>query len=161
MMSFKEWEKLHKEKQRSLTMGAEEIDLDHPLTDVFYVLNRICFDKMFTYIPLYWLPESMRKPKLAGVYGYGVIMLDKPYYEEHGVDEATINILYHEMLHAYAERKGIQDVDEKGKHTPDFADLTEETGGKGAYNDENEEWNIVYLSRNTMEKVQEVLEWRL
>lgn len=111
-MNYEEWKKRKIELEKLSTGNSTRIEYNHPIYDVFFVLNRLCFNKMFQLIHFYWMsPEVIKgRPNVLGLYITDRILLLKAYYDEHGIDEDMINLVFHEMVHGYCQYKGIEDM---------------------------------------------------
>ena len=129
-MSFEEWQKQQEEIEKRRTHGAERIGKKNfSLYDAETAINKVCFDGAFRIIPMYFIPPDLENRESNGLYGYGCIMLNKRYYEAHGVDTDVINTIFHEMIHAYCDRHGIHDT--AGEiHLLAFAEVCKKHGGE-------------------------------
>lgn len=157
-MSFEEWEKYKRERERQIVGDAKRVDINHRLYDIFFSLDRLCYDGMFQFIPLYWIPEKMKQehPGAVGLYNSNHIMVDLDYYESHGTDEAVINTVYHELTHCFCDWKHRKDTD-GSFHTEAFKAACEETGGACDYVNALDGFSHAYLTPETMELVKERL----
>lgn len=128
-MTFAEWLEYKKQQEKERTHGAERVTADD-LLDAVSAINAFCFDRFFTLLPLYFMPDDLLKSHegVSGLYGYGCIMINKAVYDAHKTDEITISTLYHEMLHAYCDIKDIKDTDGEN-HLKAFADAAENNNG--------------------------------
>ena len=136
-MSFEEWREYKREQERIRTHGAERINAYHELYDIYYALSRYCFNGFFSgshYVPMYFIPEDLKDRDANGLYGYGVIMIDRDYYEAHGADESMINTLHHEMIHWMCDHNDVKDT-EGEFHLEAFAEACKEYGGQCEYED--------------------------
>ena len=141
---YKRWEELKKEETRVKTHGAEAIDLNHPLYDVYIAIREECnggkigAGTLPTLVYLYFMPPDLEQSHrdAVGIYGYGTIMIRKSFYDTHGVDDDVINNMFHEMVHAYCDMKiperKIHDTDGEF-HRKEFADVCEHFGGVCRY----------------------------
>ena len=135
---YKRWKELKKEEERKKTHGAEYAD--DRLYSLYFAIRDVCngvkkVSKGFlTLVNLYYMPPDLvsSHPDATGLYGYGVIMIRKDYYEEHGIDDAVIDTMFHEMVHAYCDMKipelKIHDTD-GAYHRKEFAEVCESFGG--------------------------------
>lgn len=158
LADYEAWkkEKLAEEKRR--THNAESVKSDE-LYRIVGALNECCFNNEFHYIPLYFIPADLeaKHRDSVGLYGYGCIMISKPYYEEHGTDDSVINTLYHEMIHAYCEKHDIQDTD-GDKHLEAFADVCEEHGGNCVWENSQYGYATTRLKIKKMKKVKQTMQ---
>ena len=161
---FKEWVARKKEEEEKITHGAEAIPWEEPLYDAYFSIGRHCIK---TGIPrimkLFFIPEDLKEkhPDSVGLYGYGFIMLQKEFYQEHGTDEAVINTLFHEMIHCYCgwkiPEKRIKDT-EGEYHLPAFKEACEANGGICSFSDAITGYSDARLTPENMEKVRRTIE---
>jgi len=159
---FNTWKKRKEEAERMKTRGAEAAP--DALYHVFFAIrkNLKTTDGMPHLVNLYFMSNwhVEKYPDAAGVYGYGVIMINKDCYQEHGIDEHIINTMFHEMIHAYCDikipEKKIKDT-EGGYHLPAFKEACERFGGICDYVNAESGYSDVRLSPEIMEKVRKEL----
>ena len=139
-MSYEEWKAWKLEEAKRKAHDAEPVDWDDPLYDAKEAIVKLCFGGHLRFLRLYYIPADLakKKPDAAGLYGYGLIMVSKEYYQTHGLDEDMITLLFHECAHAYCdnpnpERK-IIDTDKDGKHLQTFAEVCEAHGAACPFN---------------------------
>lgn len=127
--TYEEWKKRKLEEQKRKTHGAEEVQ-DDGLYFLKAAINRICFNRALRYIRLYFIPPDLaaEHPDAVALYGYNTIMISKLFFEEHGLDDAVVTAMYHEMVHAYCDAKQIMDTKDE-KHLKAFADACVANGG--------------------------------
>lgn len=154
-MDFEEWCQWKREEKKRKTHNAEEIT-DNAVYSAFFAINDICFKKALYYTPLFFIPPDLTEenPDNVGMYGYGVIMISKPYYEEHGLDTEFLQTLYHEMVHAYCDAHGITDAKGK-KHLAAFATVCEENGGFASFEDEIHGFSKVIIRTEKLDSIKE------
>lgn len=109
-LTYDEWKRQKLEQEKKRTHGAEKLPYSDPLHDIQGAIRRYCFNKQLELMPIYFIPPDLKNGG-TGLYGYSCIMIDKEFYEDHGTDDDVINIIYHEMIHAYNDTQGIQDTD--------------------------------------------------
>lgn len=155
MDSYEEWAQQKIEQEKRRTHNAEKVT-DESLYAAEMAINKYCFGKELFYIPLYFIPPDIaeKRKNPQGVYGYGCIMIDKKFYEENGVNDDVINVLFHEMIHAYCDLKGIEDTI-GSKHTYEFSKVCSEHGGISAYENGFYGFSISTLSAEKMKKVKQ------
>lgn len=159
---YKAWLKRKEEAEKKKTRGAE--NAPDALYSVYFAIrkNLKTTDGMPHLVNLYFMSNwhVENHPDAAGVYGYGVIMINKDYYQEHGTDEAVINTMFHEMVHAYCDmkipEKKIKDT-EGGYHLPAFKEACERFGGICDYANAQSGYSNARLSPGIMEKVRKEL----
>lgn len=154
-LSYDEWkrQKLAAEKKR--THGAEKVLYSDPLHDIQGAIRRYCFNKQLELMPIYFIPPDLKQGN-TGLYGYGCIMIDKEFYEDHGTDDDVINIIYHEMIHAYNDTQGIQDTD-GDYHLKAFADACAAHCGRSTWTSSQDGYNAAELNAGTLKKVKAAL----
>ena len=157
-MTYEEWRANCREREQRLTHGAERIPIDHAIYDVFFSIDKICFNRMFNWLPVYWKPADAPKDSL-GMYKDNHIMIERDFYEKHGMDDDVINLMFHEMLHAFCDWKRIKDVEGK-YHLKEFLDAAQRHGGAGDVAPNEFGFSNVYLSDNTMKKIKNRIERR-
>ena len=151
-ISFEEWRRRKQEEQEEYLKGAEKVDLENVLYDIFFSVDLICFDRMFQFMPFYWIPEALKDdPETIALFGHNTIMIDKGYFDAQGLSEDMINTVFHELCHAYNDWKNIPDTDH-GVHLRSFADTCESHGGTASYQEELG-WTIARLKPDIMDKV--------
>ena len=149
--SFDAWMQERREREKDHVDGAERITED-PVYDMYFAVDKVCFDEMFRLgIALYWMPEDAKmKLNAIGAHHESAIMLDRAYYEEEGRGEAFCCLLFHEMIHAFCKWKGIEDT-VKGVHLKAFADAVNAHGGEGYF--ENGDYSGTRFKPETWEKI--------
>lgn len=163
-MTFEEWKAWKQEELKRKTHGAEAVPYDDPLYDAKAAVVRHCFDRASLYymIPLYYTPPDLEETHsdAAGMYGYGIIMIKKQYYAQHGVDDAMINLLHHELCHAYCDmkipEKKVHDTD-GAFHRKEFAEVCEQHGGLCRYVNSVDGYSDSELTPESMELVRKDL----
>ena len=152
-MTFSEWLQRRKDDEKRRTHGAEAVN-DSALYAVEYAIDRLCFGGTFRHIPLYFIPDDLTKShsEATGLYGYGCIMLKRAYYEAHGIDDSVINTIFHEMVHAYCDRKGIADTD-GSRHLEAFAEACRDHGGTCEYESAVYGFDLAALTAENMRSV--------
>ena len=154
-ITFEQWQKQLREQERREIGNAKKVNYDHPAYSAFFAIDIVVFDRMFQFIPLYWMPQKAKeeKPGVIGMYKDNRIMIDKDFYEAHGMDEDFINLMYHEMIHGYCDWKQIEDT--KGeKHLYAFAEACLKNGGTCFFIDGKEGFADASLLPDVMKKVQ-------
>ena len=166
---YKRWKELKKEEERVKTHGAEAVGWDHPLYDLYTAIRDVCngdkkgVDAFPTLVNLYFMPPDLLKSHgdAIGIYGYGVIMFKKSFYDAHGVeDDDVIDNMFHEMIHAYCDmkvpEKKIHDTD-GAFHRREFADVCERFGGVCRYANATDGYNDARLPEELKKRVRERL----
>lgn len=167
---YKRWKELKKEEERVKTHGAERAD--DLLYSLYFSICKVCngdktgVEAFPTLVNLYFMPPDLLKTNMdaTGIYGYGVIMIRKSYYDARGVyDDGVIDSMFHEMIHAYCDmkvpEKKIHDTD-GAFHRQEFADVCERFGGVCRYTNETDGYNNVSLPDDLKRRVKAELEQR-
>ena len=149
------------EQEKKITHNAEKVDIESELYDIQFSLLKHCFADInfIWYAPLYFIPADLAEKHTdsVGLYGYGVIMIDKDYYESCGANEEIINTLFHEMIHAYCDLKNIEDTDGE-KHLEAFADACDSHGGRCTWVDSQYGYSNTFLTTKNMKRVKKDLQ---
>lgn len=154
-MTYEEWLAYKRAEEKRKTHGAEEA------TDDIYravaAIRRVCFGGVLRFMRLYFIPPDLAQSHhAAGLYGYNIIMLSKPYYREHGLDDDVINTLFHECCHAFNDdpnpAKKVKDT-EGEYHLPAFRQVAEDHGGRCGYAGPCDGYSMAELLPETMERV--------
>lgn len=162
-MSFEEWTKYKLEQRKNRTRNAEQISYDEPLYDLAFAVNEVCFDGKldFCVVRLFYIPDEQQYRKAQGIFIPFYIMIDKAFYQEHGTDDETAAVLFHELIHAdcysLVKSKEIKDT-ENGYHTKAFADACEAHGGFSLFNGSETGYNKTGLTAETLEKIRKQIE---
>lgn len=161
-MTFEEWKKAKREEEQKITRGAEVVPYktDSGLYQLEGAILQVCFhDKLFFH-NLYFIPPDLDHGQ-RGIYGYKRIMISKPYYQAHGLDDDIINTMFHECVHAWDAIKGKQDTDGKFSgtqyHNEQFKETCELFGGCADYRDAAAGYADARLTDATMQKVKRKL----
>ena len=94
-MTFDEWKDYKRKTQ------AERAIQDEAIPAVYDAINKHCFDGALKQRLFFMTAdEADKEPHTRAVYFYGAIKIRKSFYEEHGIDDAFINLMFHEMVHA-------------------------------------------------------------
>lgn len=159
-MSFEEWMKAKEAEDKEITHGAERVpyDTDAALYHLEGELLRVCFRDKMRFINLYFIPDALNNGSL-GLYGYQRIMISKPYWKTHGVDEETISTMFHELCHAWDAIKGKKDTD-GSFHNDAFRETCVLHGGLADYTNHEDGYNDAHPTEETMKKIKSALkEW--
>lgn len=160
-MTYEEWKKYKVEQEKKRTHNAEKVDIYDELYDIEFAIRDTCFKsgEIFQLIPLYYIPADLEEKHAdsAGLYGYGCIMISKPYYEKYGAGDKVINTLHHEMLHAFCDLNNIEDTDGE-KHLEAFADACEEHGGRCTWENSEYGYSNTFLTTKAMKRVKKALQ---
>lgn len=164
-MTYEEWKRLKQEELKRKTHGAEVIPYDDPLHKAKSAIVKHCFDGagLYSMLPLYFTPPDLEEsnPDAAGLYGYGVIMIRKGYYEQRGLDDSMINLLHHELCHAFCDmkvpEKKVHDTD-GAFHRKEFAEVCEQHGGLCRYVNSEDGYSDSALTPENMDLVRKSLE---
>lgn len=167
---YKRWKELKKEEEREKTHGAERVD-DRIYT-LYFAIRDVCngdkkgADAFPTLVNLYYMSDWHLEhcPDALGVYGYGVIMVRKSYYDERGIyDDDVIDNMFHEMIHAYCNmkvpEKRIHDTDGEF-HRREFADVCERFGGVCRYSNATDGYNDARLPDELKRRVRDEIKRR-
>ena len=167
---YKRWKELKKEEERVKTHGAERAD--DLLYSLYFAIRDVCngdktgVEAFPTLVNLYFMPPDLLKSHgdATGIYGYGVIMIRKSYYDARGVyDDDVIDSMFHEMIHAYCDmkvpEKKIHDTDGEF-HRREFADVCERFGGVCRYTNSTDGYNDVRLPDELKRRVKAELKRR-
>lgn len=160
-MSFEQWLKAKEKEEKQITHGAEAVPLKtcRGLYDLESVLLNICFDNLLRFMNLYFIPDGLMDHNATGLYGYNRIMIDQDYWKQHGVDDAIIGTMFHELCHAWDDSQNIQDTD-GDYHNEHFKKAAEEHGGVAYFNNAEDGYNIVRPTPATMERIKKELRSR-
>ena len=156
-MSFEEWLKYKQEEDKIITHGAEPVQGPR-LYDLERTVNNVCFDGELRIMNLYYIPQELDNGSV-GLYGYERIMIDKTFYEEHGVDDALINVMFHELCHAWNAMKGEKDTDGE-YHNDIFKKTCEDHGGLAHFRDIERGFCDAEPTPDTMTKIKRKLRGR-
>lgn len=158
-MTFEEWLNVKVKEERKITHGAEVVpyQTDNGLYKIEGVILRVCFDDehLSTFHNLYFIPEALDKGQ-NGMYGYNRIMISKPYWKEHGIDDETINTMFHECVHAWDAINGRKDTDGE-YHNDVFRKSCEEHGGIALFSNRIDGYNNAMLTEETMKRIMEMI----
>ena len=156
------WKRWKKAEVKLKTHGAESAP------DALYSVYSAIYDSLKTtegmprLVNLYFMSDwhVQHSPDAAGVYGYNIIMINKDYYERHGIDEDVINTMFHEMVHAACDmkvpEKKIKDTD-GAFHLLAFQEACERYGGISEYEDAESGYSKTRLPADRMAKVKDIL----
>lgn len=125
-MSFEEWLKQKEDEERRVTHNAETVK-DRRLYALEQAVIKVCFDDKVPFMNLYYIPPAL-DTGAAGLYGGQRIMISKPFFVDHGIDDDTIALMFHEVAHAYCDIKGIKATAGK-MHLQAFAQVCEANKG--------------------------------
>lgn len=160
---YKAWKAWNLIKPLIIANGGEEIPQEHPLHAVYNAIRKHCINGGFpSSMRLYFIPEDEQQenPYTLGVYKENTIRINKPYYLEHGIDEAVINTMFHEMIHGFCECKPwdekIKDT-EGNYHLPAFKEACEANGGTCAFVNSEIGYSNARLMPEKMELVKDEL----
>lgn len=155
-MSYAEWKKRKQEQEAQRTHNAEKIQPTDSIYDALSAIDKICFNGSIGYMPMYYIPTDLKNRQASGMYGYGCIMIDKPYYRAHKLDDDLLNTLFHEMAHAYCDKHHITDTDHE-QHLQSFADVCNTYGADCMY-DMQYGYSIVKIQPPYLKKIRAELE---
>ena len=143
--------------------GGEEVPYKDPLHNVYNAIRKHCITwgvprvARIHLIPGDYLEEH---PHTLGLYREKLIMINKGYYQEHGIDEDVINTMFHEMIHFFCDykipEKQIKDTDGL-YHLPAFKETCEQFGGVCNYRDSEYGYTDASLTPEKMELVKSEL----
>lgn len=158
-LSYEEWTRAKENKLKRVTHGAEVVPLktDSALYDIQAAILKLCFDDkhLATFHNLYFIPEALDTGGV-GMYGYSCIMISKPYWKEHGVDDATISTMFHELVHSWDAVKGIKDTN-GDFHNAAFKRSCEEHGGIALFSNPEDGYNDARPTAETMKRIKEAI----
>lgn len=83
------------------------------------------------------------------------IFVDAAYWHEERISDRLINLLFHELVHAYCYRNGINDCEEGHYHNLAFKKETETHGGRCGYADDYRGWSNANLSPDALMDVKQ------
>jgi hypothetical protein len=136
----------------------QRIDLTDNVYNIFFAIDKICFDQMFQFIPFYWIPEHKAEQfhRTMAFFKSNKIFLNPKFYDKMSHEE-HINLVFHEMVHGFCVWKKIQDVESKENetkyHTKDYAKACKDHGGICSWASEEYGFTNAQLTFATMEKV--------
>lgn len=160
--AYKAWLRWKKAEEKLKTRGAKRVP------DALYTVYFAIYDSLKTtegmprVVNMYFMSDwhVQHSPDAAGVYGYGCIMINEDYYERHGIDEAVVNTVFHEMVHAACDmkipEKKIKDTD-GAYHLPAFQEACERYGGICEYEDAESGYSDTRLPADRMAHVMDYL----
>lgn len=149
-LTFEQWLAAKQAEEKQITHNAETVK-DKMLYALEDAIIRICFDRKLPFMNLYFIPPALDRGSVA-LYGYQRIMISKPYYQEHGIDDNTISTMFHECVHAWDSIKGIKDTDQE-YHNTAFKQTCEEHCGNAFFRNEIDGYNDAKPSTETMQKI--------
>ena len=159
---------MKQEEERQRTHGAELIDPNDAINDLYFAIDLCCFNfelmRNSIAMRLYYIPNDLARDGLLGLYtapqhGAGYVMISKPFYKEHGLDDEVMACLFHEMVHAYCRQHKIKDVD-GGVHLKSFADACAEHGGVCRWGSPEGGYNEARLTQETTAAIRHELKTR-
>ena len=160
---YKAWKEWNLIKPLIIANGGEEIPQEHPLHAVYKAIRETCIKGGFpSYMRLFFIAEDEQaeNPYTLGEYKENVIKINKPYYQEHGIDEDIINTMFHEMIHGFCECKPYDKKikDTEGKyHLPAFKEACEANGGTCAFVNSEIGYSKARLTPESLELVRAAL----
>jgi len=158
-LTFEEWVKKKQEEDRKITHNAEVVSLktDGLLFDLQAAILKECFDDkhLATYHKMYFIPPDLDCGGV-GLYGYQRIMISKPYWKEHGIDNDTISTMFHELVHAWDDIKGIKDTD-GDYHNAAFKQTCEDHKGFARFTDSENGFNDAHPTEETIRRIKELI----
>ena len=153
-MTFEEWLAAKAEEDKRITHNAETVK-DHRLYDLEMAVLKVCFDKKLSFMNLYFIPPDLDKGAV-GMYGAHRLMVLKPFWEEHGLDDEAIAMMFHECCHAWCDLKGIKGTEGK-YHLQAFAQVCQEHGGTCAFGGQDVGFNDARPTADTLERIKKEL----
>lgn len=153
-MTFEEWLAAKAEEDKRITHNAETVK-DQRLYALESAVLKVCFDKELFFMNLYYIPPDL-DTGAVGMYGAQRLMVLKSFWEEHGLDDETIAMMFHELCHAYCDVKGIKATEGK-YHLQAFAQVCEEHGGTCAFMGQTVGFNEARPTAETMERIKKEL----
>lgn len=153
-MTFEEWLAAKAEEDKRITHNAETVK-DQRLYDLESAVLKVCFDKELSLMNLYYIPPDL-DTGAVGMYGARRLMVLKSFWKEHGLDDETISMMFHELCHAYCDANGIKGTDGK-YHLKAFAQVCEEHGGTCTFVDQTVGYNEARPTTKTMKRIKKEL----
>lgn len=117
-------------------------------------INENCFNTELARIPIYYMAADSGTVCL---YDRGDILVDKAYYSVNGISNNLIHGIFHTMVHAYCDQKGIQDTD-GDRHLEAFADECDRHGGYCSWNNSQYGYNLTGVKVKKMKRIKKDME---
>lgn len=156
-MSFDEWMKAKEEELKRITHGAATVK-DTRIYSLESAVLDVCFAGELFFMNLFYIPAGM-DTGAAGMYGRQLIMLNKSFFDAHGIDDETIACMFHELCHAYCDIKGIK-ATENGFHLLAFKEACEAHGGTCAFTGQDTGFNDARPTADTLTRIKGELKRR-
>jgi len=132
--------------------------LNEPVGDdlhkVATAINDNCFNNELTQIPMRFIAADSRALCL---YDRGDILIDKAYYSVNGISDKLIHSMFHTMVHAYCDQKGIQDT-HGDIHLEAFADECEKHGGYCSWTNSRYGYSLTGVKVKKMKRIKKDIE---
>lgn len=158
-MSFDEWLEYKKEQEKRITHGAERVH-DDVLYALEFAVSTVCFGDTLPFIHLFYIPPELDNGANA-MFGNELvlIMVNKSFWDAHGIDHETISMMFHEMCHAFCFYENIKGTDGK-YHLPAFKQVCEEHGGTCTFTNDTVGYNEARPTPETEELIRKELRRR-
>lgn len=138
--------------ETTVNQAAERLDVkDKRLYDLEFAVLDTCFDKSVRPCALYYLPEEYQE-ELYGSFHPDIIRFNRKYWEEYGADAYTATTMFHELVHAWCTAHGVEDT-KADYHTEQYKKACEDHGGVCYYNNQEDGYNIVWLTKDTLARI--------
>ena len=124
------------------------------LHNVVKAINDNCFNKELNRIPMYFMATN---GSTICLYKNGDLFIDKAYYSVNGISNNLIHGIFHTMVHAYCDQKGIQDTD-GDRHLEAFADECDRHGGYCSWNNSQYGYNLTGVKVKKMKRIKKDME---
>lgn len=151
-MTFNEWMQ-YKKKHEGQESEIERVDR---LKAAFYAIDKCCFNGELNKMKIWYLIPEYTNIDAVGLYTGESVLINRTFYHEHGLDYDVINVLFHELVHAYCDAHSIHDYDD-GKHLKAFDDVCRDHGGMSIWVNDKLGYSDTRLNENSLSVIRQEL----